>query len=328
MNKKTISFVTVSILLIIVYIWSAITGSIKVTPIELIQGMFTGTNEQVAIIQDLRFPRIWIALFAGAALSVSGVLLQAVMRNPLADPGIIGVSAGAGFMSLLILSLFPALFFYAPLLSFIGGALACFLVYSLSWRAGLNPLRMILVGIAVNAVFTGLSQALGAQGNSITTSISQTMTSTLVMKKWSEVDIMVIYGSIGLILALFVYRWCNYLALEDKTAKNLGVNVNMLRLVISIIAVLLASVATSIAGIFTFVGLLVPHIGRLLVGSDHKALIPFSILAGALLILTADTLGRTILSPHELPASIIMAVIGGPFLIFLLRKSERIYGNQ
>lgn len=328
MNKKTISFVAVCILLIVVFIVSAITGSIKVTPLELIRGMFTGTNEKVEIIQDLRFPRIWIALFAGAALSVSGVLLQAVMRNPLADPGIIGVSAGAGFMSLLILSLFPTLFFYAPLLSFFGGALACFLVYSLSWRGGLNPLRMILVGIAVNAVFTGLSQALGGQRSAIATTLSQTMTSTLAMKKWSEVDIMVIYGSIGLFLALLVYRGCNYLALEDKTAKNLGIHVNLLRLVISFIAVLLASVATSIAGIFTFVGLLVPHIGRLLVGSDHKALIPFSILAGALLILTADTLGRTIIAPHELPASVIMAVIGGPFLIFLLRRSERIDGNR
>lgn len=153
------------------------------------------------------------------------------------------------------------------------------------------------------------------------------MTSTLSMKKWVEVDTMVIFGSIGLVLALLVYRWCNYLALEDKTARSLGINVSVLRFVISMIAVLLAAVATSIAGVFTFVGLLIPHIGRLLVGSDHKVLIPFSILAGALLILLADTLGRTLIAPHEIPASIIMAVIGGPFLIFLLRKSERIYGN-
>ena len=102
---------------------------------------------------------------------------------------------------------------------------------------------------------------------------------------------------------------------------------NLARLVISLVAVLLASVATAVVGLFAFVGLLIPHIGRLLVGSDHKVLIPFSALAGALLILTADTLGRTIIAPHEIPASIIMAVIGGPFLIFLLRKSDRIYGN-
>lgn len=326
-NKKTLSFVGVIVLLIIVIIQSAITGSIKVTPFELIQGLFTGANDDVAIIKDLRFPRIIIALFAGAALSVAGVLLQAVMRNPLADPGIIGVSAGAGFMSILVVALFPTLYFFVPLFAFLGGALAFFLVYSLSWKSGLDPLRMILIGIAVNALFTGLSQGLGFSGSALTQSMSQTMTSTLTMKKWSDVDVIVLYGTIGLVLSFGVYAWCNYLALEDRTAKNLGVNVNLARFVISLVAVLLASIATSVAGMFAFVGLLIPHIGRSLVGTDHKVLIPFSALAGALLILTADTLGRTIIAPNEIPASIIMAVIGGPFLIFLLRKSDRIYGH-
>jgi iron complex transport system permease protein len=326
-NKKVLSFVTVIVLLVVVIIQSAITGSIKVTPFELIQGLFNGTNDDVAIIKDLRFPRIIIALFAGAALSVAGVLLQAVMRNPLADPGIIGVSAGAGFMSILVVALFPTLYFFVPLFAFFGGALAFFLVYSLSWKSGLDPLRMILIGIAVNALFTGLSQGLGFSGSALTQSMSQTMTSTLTMKKWGDVDVIVLYGTIGLILSFGVYAWCNYLALEDRTAKNLGVNVNLARLIISLVAVLLASVATSVAGLFAFVGLLIPHIGRSLVGTDHKILIPFSALAGALLILTADTLGRTIIAPNEIPASIIMAVIGGPFLIFLLRKSDRIYGH-
>lgn len=326
-NKKTLSFVSVILLLIVVSIQSALMGSIKVTPFELIQGLLTGTNEQVAIIKDLRLPRILIAMFAGAALSVAGVLLQAVMRNPLADPGIIGVSAGAGFMSILVVALFPTLYFFVPLFAFLGGAFAFFLVYTLSWRSGLDPLRMILIGIAVNALFTGLSQGLGVSGSAITQSMSQVMTSTLTMKKWSDVDVIVLYGTIGLVLAFIVYSWCNYLALDDKTAKNLGVNVNLARLVISLVAVLLASVATAVAGLFAFVGLLIPHIGRSLVGTDHKVLIPFSALAGALLILTADTVGRTIIAPNEIPASIIMAVIGGPFLIFLLRKSDRIYGH-
>lgn len=327
MNKKTWSFIIVTILLVVVTIQSAITGSIKVTPFELIKGLFTGDNYDVTVIKDLRFPRIIIALIAGAALSVSGALLQAVMRNPLAEPGIIGVSAGAGFTSIVIVSFFPTLFFYAPLFAFIGGAIAFMLVYSLSWRSGLDPLRMILIGIAINAIFTGLGQALGFRGSALAQSISQTMTSTLSMKTWDEVKIMTLYGTIGLIAAFLLFAQSNYLALEDKTARNLGVNVNRARLLLSLVAVLLASIATSIAGLFTFVGLLVPHIGRLLVGSDHKVLIPFSALAGALLILTADTLGRVIIAPNEIPASIIMAVIGGPFLIFLLRKSDRIYGR-
>ena len=318
---------TVSILLILVTIYSVTTGSIEVPLPELVKGIFTGTNEDVQVIKDLRLPRVIIALFAGAALSVSGVLLQAVMKNPLADPGIIGVSSGAGFMSMLMVSIFPTLFFYMPLFSFIGGAFAFYLVYLFSWKSGLNPLRMILVGVAINAVFTGLSQVFSFRGTYTVTSINPVTTSTLFMKSWNDVEVMVIYGSIGLVLAFLLYSWCNYLALGDKTARNLGINVNRTRLIVAIVAILLASIATAIAGMFAFIGLLVPHIGRMLVGTNHKALIPFCALTGALLTLTADTLGRVIIAPNEIPASILVAVIGGPLLIFLIRKSDRIYGH-
>lgn len=326
MNKKVISFITVILLLFLVTIYSAVTGSIEVSFFELIKGLMTGENEEVQVIKDLRLPRIIIALFAGAALSVSGVLLQAVMKNPLADPSIIGVSSGAGFMSMLMVSIFPTLFFYMPLFSFIGGAFAFYLVYTFSWKSGLNPLRMILVGVAINAVFTGLSQVFSFRGSYTVTSINQVTTSTLSMKTWNDVNVMVIYGAVGLILAFLLYSWCNHLALGDKTARNLGIHVNRTRLIVSAVAVLLASIATAVAGMFAFIGLLIPHIGRMLVGTDHKVLIPFSALSGALLTLTADTLGRIIIAPNEIPASILVAVIGGPFLIFLLRKSERIYG--
>lgn len=326
MNKKSLSFIAVLILLPAMVVFASTTGSIELTAMELIKGLFTGTNEHVAIVKDLRFPRIIIAMFAGAALSVSGVLLQAVMRNPLAEPGIIGVSSGAAFVTIVMVTFFPTLYFYSPLFAFIGGALAFLLVFTFSWKSGLNPLRMILIGVAMNALFVGLSELFSAQGTSLINAVSVT-SSTLSMKTWNDVEIMVLYGSIGLLLAFVFYSYCNHLGLKDQTLKNLGFRVNRARFIISIIAVLLASIATAVAGMFTFVGLLIPHIGRSLVGTDHKVLIPFSALAGALLILVADTVGRTILAPMEIPASIIMAIIGGPFLIFLLRKSDRIYGN-
>lgn len=326
MKKRWISFILVIVLLPVLTIYSAITGSIEITAIELIQGLISGEDNRVDIIKDLRFPRIIIALFAGAMLAVSGVLLQSVMRNPLAEPGIIGISSGAGFVTIIVLFFFPAFYFYAPLFAFIGGAIAFLLVFSLSWKSGLNPLRMILIGVAVNAVFVSLSQLFSQGGNSVVSAVSVS-TSTLSMKTWNDVEIIVLYGSIGLILAFVFYSYCNHLGLKDQTLKNLGFNVNRARFVVAAIAVLLASIATAIAGMFTFVGLLIPHIGRSLVGTDHKVLIPFSTLLGAILILLADTLGRTIMAPLEIPASIIMAVIGGPFLIILLRKSDRIYGN-
>src|SRR5699024_6583354 len=318
MNRKVVSFIVVLLLLPVVTLYSATTGSIEITPMELIKGLFTGANENIEIIKDLRFPRIVISLFAGAALAVSGVLLQAVMRNPLAEPGIIGVSSGSGFFTVLVLTFYPTLslfvltfdltlFFPTPLFGFIVGAIAFLVVYSLSGMSGLNPLRMILIGVAINAIFTGFSQLLQAQNaNSMMANVSVTQ-STLTMKTWSDVQVIVIYGSIGLLIAFFLFAWANHLSLSDETLHNLGFRVNRARFIIAVVAVLLASIATAMSGMFTFVGLLVPHIGRSLVGSDHKLLIPFSTLAGALLILTADTIGRTIMAPIEIPASIIMA---------------------
>lgn len=326
MLKRTISFIAILIGLPVMILYAATTGSIEMSMLELLRGLFDGTNDQVAVIKDLRFPRILIAVLAGATLAVSGVLLQAVMKNPLAEPGIIGVSAGAGFFTMVMLSFFPTLFFYSPLFAFLGGALSFLLVYAFSWRSGLNPLRMILIGVAINALFTGLGQVLASSGNSLLSSMS-IQTSTLSMKTWSDVEILVIYGGVGLVLAMIFYRYGNHLGMQDKTLRSLGFNVNRARLVLSLIAVLLASVTTAIAGMFTFVGLLIPHIGRALVGADHKYLIPFSALLGAFLILVADTVGRTVLSPIEIPASIIVVIIGGPFLIFVLRRSEKIYGN-
>ena len=150
----------VIILLFLLMIYIAVnTGSLNVSMSQLFRGLFVAYDPDVATVWDLRFPRIFIASLGGAALSVSGVLFQACIKNPIADPGIIGVSAGASFVAVLIAGLFPSLYFFTPLLSFAGGILACGLVYLLAFKGGLNPLRVILVGVAVNAVFTGLTQA-------------------------------------------------------------------------------------------------------------------------------------------------------------------------
>src|SRR5699024_6437086 len=191
MGKKVISFVVVIVLLVLTILYSAVTGSIDVSMMDLVKGLFIGGSDDVEVIKDLRFSRIIIGLFTGAALSVSGALLQAVMRNPLAEPGIIGVSSGAAFVSVLMISIFPTLFFYVPLFAFIGGALAFILVYSFSWKSGLDPLRMILIGVAINAVFTGLLQVFSFTGGSMVQAVSDMTMSNLSMKKWSDVEIIV-----------------------------------------------------------------------------------------------------------------------------------------
>lgn len=325
--KKMIFFLVVIGLLIAVTLYSMATGSIKVGFGELIRGLLFGGNDNVDVIRDMRFPRIIVSILSGAALAVSGVLLQAVMRNPLADAGVIGISAGAGFVSVFVATVWPVLIFWMPLFSVLGGLFACFLVYAFTWKSGLRPLHLILVGVAINAMFSGLNQLYNYRGSYAVTTVNQAVSSVFTMKTWNDVDIMLTYGAIGLLIAMFLGTWCNLLALQDRTASNLGMNVLRARLIVSFVAVLLASIATAIGGLIAFVGLLVPHIARYLVGTNHWLLTPFSALLGGLLILLADTVGRTIIAPVEIPASVIMMIIGGPFLIFMLLRGERLYGN-
>lgn len=326
-RKKVWSFIITAFGLVVLFLFAVNTGSLKVSPAELFKGLFIEYNPNVATIFDLRFPRILIAMLGGAATAVSGVLLQAVMKNPLADPGIIGISSGASLTAILITAFFPSLFFFTPLFSFIGGMIAFILVYSLSYKDGLSPLRIILVGVAVNAMFTGLMSAFNSGTGSNYSGVASIVNANITMKTWDDFRTLLIYSVIGLIASLFVTGQCNLLALEDKTARSLGVNVTGSRIVISVIAVLLAGISTAVIGPISFLGLIVPHIARLLVGSNHKVLIPYTVLLGALTLLLADTLGRTVAAPYEISASVIMSVIGGPFFIILLRRSKNGYGQ-
>ena len=298
---------------------------IRITPSELFCGLFIEYNPDVATIYDLRFPRIFIAMLGGAATAVSGVLLQAVMKNPLADPGIIGVSSGASLVAVIVTAFFPSLFFLTPMLAFIGGLVAFLLVYSLSWKGGLSPLRIILVGVAVNALCTGLMSAFNSATGSSYTGVASIVNANITQKTWDDFQTLAVYVVIGLVASFFVTNQCNLLSLEDKTARSLGMNVTRSRIVISVIAVLLASISTAVVGAISFLGLIVPHIARLLVGSNHKVLVPYSILLGAFTLLLADTIGRTVASPYEISAAVVMSVIGGPFFIFLLRRSKQNY---
>lgn len=324
--KTILSFAVLTVCLVVLFFAAVNIGSLKVSFRELMRGLFVEYDDTVATIYDLRFPRILISMLAGAAIAVSGVLFQAVLKNPLADPGIIGISSGASFTAVLITAFAPGLYFFTPLFAFIGGIIAFFLVYSLSWKGGLSPLRIILVGVAVNAMFTGLSSALNSMNGGNMSGVAAIVNGNITMKTWDDVYTLIPYVAVGLVLALLFTGTCNLLSLEDRTARSLGVNVNGMRIVISLIAVLLAAISTAIVGAVSFLGLIVPHIGRLLVGSDHKKLLPFSILLGAFTFLLADTVGRTIAAPYEVSASIIMSVLGGPFFIILLRRSKS-YAN-
>ena len=324
-GKAVIAFICVCLMILAALYWAIMSGGVKVTPEQLFKGLFVAYDKDVTIIYDLRFPRMFTALIGGAVMAVSGVLMQAVMKNPLAEPGIIGVNSGAAFTAALLVAFFPEMSYLTPLASFLGGMLAFILVYLLSWNRTLSPLRIILVGIAVNTMFTGLASAFGAMTGGTYTGAQEIVNANISLKTWADVRTIGIYAAIGILIALLAAKRCNLLSLSDETIGSLGVNVTASRLIISCLSVMMASVFTAIIGPVSFLGLIVPHCARLLVGSDHRILIPFSALLGGLVFLLADTIGRVIAYPYEISASILMAVIGGPALIILLKRRKTGY---
>ena len=318
--KGLVGCLVLALLIFILALIAMKMGSISISYRELFEGLFVAYDKRVATIYDLRFPRIIVALLGGAALSCSGLLFQAVLNNPLADPGIIGISGGASLAASVISGLFPVLYFSVPLFAFLGGLLAFVLIYSLSWKGSLDPVRIILIGIAVAAVFTGLESVLGGLTDRTGVSVSVSGLAQLV---WSDVAMMAVYSIVGLVLALVLSPVCNLLALDDKTVRGLGVNVDLVRFVISVAAVLLVSGVTAVIGVVGFLALIVPHMARRIVGSDHRILVPFCILLGGFVLLLADTVGRCIAPPNEIAASVIMSIVGGPFFIILLKRGDR-----
>ncbi|MCL2606576.1 MAG: iron ABC transporter permease [Coriobacteriia bacterium] len=316
-----IVFVLTAVLLVGLFFFAINQGSIQVTFIELLRGLFVDYDPNVAAIVDLRFPRILIALFGGAALAVAGALFQAVLRNPVADPSIIGISSGAALAAALVVGLFPMMFFSSPIFAIIGGLITFGIVYSLSYQGGLAPMRVILVGIAVNAVLVGLGEGIGVlMSGGASMGGGVTFTGSLAMKTWSDVRLLVWYVTPALIIAGLLAGRCNLLSLEDDTVRSLGVNVTVLRVMVSFVAVTLVSLASAVMGVIAFLGLIVPHLARLLVGSDNRILLPYCALGGAFLMLLADTVGRLIAHPYEIHAGILMAIVGGPLFIMLLRS--------
>ncbi|MDY4034993.1 MAG: iron ABC transporter permease [Streptococcus dysgalactiae] len=320
--KRTIYVIMLCLALLILSAVALSLGGLSVSYEAIVKGLFVAYDPQVALIYDLRFPRIVIALLAGAGIAVSGVLFQAVLKNPISDPAIIGVCSGASFMVLLSSLLLPQLLLYGPILSFLGGGVSFWLIYGLAWKKGLHPVRIILTGIAINALFMGLSTALTSFSASASPLVNALLAGQISQKTWVDVGVLLPYTLVGLGLALLFSRICDLLLLDDQVIRNLGMDSHLLRLGISLIAVLLASAATSVAGVVSFLGLIVPHISRLLVGSKHQVLIPFSALLGAFVFLLADTLGRRLAYPLEISPAIIMSIIGGPYFIYLLRRSD------
>lgn len=323
-EKKVWIIATTFILLVLTLLFSITKGSVRYTLPEVIETVLSRPEGvTTAIIINLRLPRIMIAMMVGANLAVSGALLQSVMGNPLADPGLTGISSGASLAAILIMLLFPSVYHLLSLGAFLGGALACLMVYALAWKNGIRPLRIILAGVAVNAILGGGTSLLSILHSDKIQGVLLWLNGSMSGKSWLDFHRLWPYTILGLIMSIFCIRSANLLQLGDSVATNLGTRVNQVRIALSAVAVFLAGISVATVGVVGFVGLIVPHMSRKMVGADYRYLVPQCMLLGALTLLLGDTLARTIAAPIELPVGVIMAVVGGPFFLYLLRREEQ-----
>ncbi|MEG0439440.1 iron ABC transporter permease [Solibacillus cecembensis] len=298
-------------------------GSVHISIPDILKTLVNGREDGIftTIVWDIRLPRVLLALIIGANIAISGALLQAVMGNPLADPGLTGVTSGAAAFVLLIMLAKPEYIQLVPIAAFVGGIIAASIVYALAWRkSGITPITIILSGVAVNALCGGIIGFLSIMYSDRLPSAVQWLNGSLAAKGHSALQMIYVYAIIGWILSIFAIRKANIIRLGDQVAVNLGENVTRIRIVLSILAVFLAAISVAAIGMIGFVGLIVPHMARLLVGSDYKYMLPMSMAMGAILVLVADTVGRTLFAPLDIPAGIIMAIIGGPYFLYLMRK--------
>lgn len=321
-SRKLLLAITYLILLIIIILAIGI-GSVRLSPAEVLQTLTgSGSEQWNTILWNIRIPRVILALIIGANLAVSGALLQAVMHNPLADPGLTGVSSGAAVTVLFIMLVKPEFSSLIPIAAIVGGGIAAAMVYGWAWTKtlGITPIRIILSGVAVNAVFGGVIGLLSILYSDKLPAALSWMNGSLSGKGMDAVLTILPYSAVGWIMALLCIRQANILRLGEQAAHNLGQNINRVRITLSFVAVFLASVSVSMVGLVGFVGLIVPHMARMMIGSDYKYSLPFSLALGAVVLIVADTIGRSMFSPLEIPAGIVMAMVGGPYFLYLMRK--------
>ncbi len=294
------------------------------SPAEVWQVLMSGgLDENYNILYHIRLPRLLTGALTGINLALAGCILQGILRNPLADPGIIGVSAGAGLAAMVVMIIFPENTSLVPLVAFIGALLSVALVFSLSWENGVQPLRMVLAGVAVAAFFGGAMTALMVFYSDRVQGTVNWMAGGFAGRSWSHVHMVLPYTLLGLAGTFLGSRWLNALQMGEDTARSLGVKVERVRLYLLLLAALLAASAVSAAGMLGFVGLVIPHMVRLVTGSDFDYLLPASALWGAALVVGADVAARMAFAPIEIPVGVFMSFIGAPFFLYLLKQGMR-----
>ncbi|MBH0162781.1 MULTISPECIES: FecCD family ABC transporter permease [Fictibacillus] len=328
MKRVRVTTIAAILLLIAVFIISVATGFASLTPSELFRTMMgQGTSRENLILFEFRLPRIIVAILAGMGLAVSGAILQSITKNPLSDPGILGINAGAGLMVVVYIMFFTvettSFLYVLPLFALFGGMLTAFVIYIMSYikGEGVEPTRLVLVGVGLAAALYGATLTLSTRLDMEDYSF---MANWMAGRIWGD-DWTFVLSLLPWILLLIPYTMfksnvLNTLNLHENVSVGVGVNVSRERISLIMISVALASASVAVSGGIAFVGLMAPHIARSLVGPRHQVFLPVAALIGGILLLAADTIGRVVLDPSGIPAGIIVTIIGAPYFMYLLAK--------
>ncbi len=313
----------------------AFTDVWRVISAKLFGGEITDIPQNVQnIVWSLRLPRVLLGFIVGGGLALAGVAIQAFTKNPLSEPYILGISSGASTGAVFVMlngALASVLGRYAlPIGAFIGAMLALISVYSIAkTREGIVPIRLILVGIAVSAMFSALTRYLvfNAKTDSGVRNATFWMMGSLAGSKWQYLSLPFIILIFAFVVFMILSRAMNTMLLGESTAIILGINVKLARKIIVVISALLAGSIVAVSGSIGFVGLIIPHIVRSLWGSEHRYVIPASLLFGGIFIVFSDVAARLLVAPQELPIGIVTALLGAPYFVYLVNKNKYTFGS-
>ncbi|WP_379158927.1 iron ABC transporter permease [Paenibacillus sp. sgz5001063] len=311
-----------TLLLIVTILVSLSLGGTRIPVSGLLESLVGGSDQSYSVLLHLRLPRTLVAACGGILLAISGVLIQSAVRNPLADASIIGVTSGAGFGALTVLVVWPGLPIFAlPIAAIAGGVIAAALVFMLAWHKSLNPSVLILLGIAISAVGSAGIQAMIVKASLWNSTAFIWLTGSTYGRSWDQFYSLFAFLLILVPIAYYLGRKFDLLAFGDESSTGFGLPVRGTRLWAMIIGVLLAAGAVASVGTIGFLGLMAPHAVRMMIGHHTRRSIILSGLLGGLLLVIADTVGRTIIAPTEIPSGLIIMLIGAPYFLFLMYRS-------
>ena len=323
-TTKIIGLFTLILLTSFCFIASIIYGYTNTNLLMAIDAFtrYDGSNEHI-IIQTVRLPRAIIATIVGACLAIAGLWMQALTKNPLASPGIFGINAGASFFVVVAVTMFSVSSLQTyTFVAFIGAAVAAFAVYFIGslGREGLTPMKLTLAGAAFAAMFSSFTQGLLVVNETALEQVLFWLAGSVQGRSLETVKVVIPYIALAWGVSLFLGKKVNILSMGDDVATGLGVKTGTLKITMAIIIILLSGGAVAIAGPIAFIGIVIPHVARFLVGTDHRWLVLYCTFLGAILLLLADLAARYVIMPQEVPVGVMTAIIGTPFFIYIARR--------